>query len=92
MPGKAKSRQAKDEIAKMDLARDARACNDKIDPRLCFLERARARLILFYADEMTLDEAYGGLVASLQCACSREMVERWEREYPWQRPRNRRAA
>lgn len=56
----------------MDLARDARACNNKIDSRLCFLERASARLLLIYAHEMTLDEAFSGLIKSLPCSCGRD--------------------
>ena len=35
------------------------------DPRLIFLERAAARLILFEAGLLDLDEAFQGLVASL---------------------------
>jgi hypothetical protein len=35
------------------------------DPRLIFLERAAARLILFEAGLLDLDEAFHGLVASL---------------------------
>jgi hypothetical protein len=55
----------------MDLARQVRACNSKIDPRLCFLERAGARLILFEAGLMSLDEAVFGLFESY-CPWSRE--------------------
>jgi hypothetical protein len=55
----------------MDLARQVRACNSKIDPRLCFLERASARLILFENGLMTLDEAVFGLLENY-CPCSRE--------------------
>jgi hypothetical protein len=62
----------KDEIRKMDLARDARAFNNKIDPRLCFLERAHARLVLFYAGELSMDEAFDGLIKAPPCACGRE--------------------
>ncbi len=62
-----------------------------VDPRLVFLERASARLILVDAGEMELDEAFNGLVAHLQCPCSREIVERWERDYPHRR-QSRRAA
>ena len=58
------------------------ARNTGPDPRLVFLERASARLFLVEAGEMTLDEAFEGLVTSLQCACSRELVERWEQNYP----------
>jgi hypothetical protein len=58
------------------------ARNTGPDPRLVFLERASARLFLVEAGEMTLDEAFEGLVASLQCSCSRELVQRWEQNYP----------
>ena len=64
----------------------------EVDPKLAFLHRAHARLILFEAGEMGIDEAFDGLVISLQCTCSREMIERWEREDPGPRPRKRRAA
>jgi hypothetical protein len=36
-----------------------------LDPRLIFLERAAARLILFEAGLLELDEAFHGLLASL---------------------------
>jgi hypothetical protein len=76
----------------MDLARDAGAFNSKVDPRLCFLERASARLILFEAGLISLDEAFSGLVDTLSCSCSLEMVERWERDYPPVRRPKKRAA
>jgi hypothetical protein len=57
---------------------DAR--NTGPDPRLVFLERASARLFLVEAGEMNLDEAFEGLVASLECSCTRELVQRWERQ------------
>ncbi len=38
---------------------------DIVDPRLVFLERAAARLLLVDACLMNLDEAFGGLIASL---------------------------
>jgi hypothetical protein len=56
----------------------------KPDPRLAFLERASARLILAEAGEMEIDEAVDGLVE--QCACDREMIDRWDRDYPHQPP------
>jgi hypothetical protein len=60
-----------------------RNCNSiYIDPRLVFLQRASVRLYLVEADEMTLDEAFEDLLDGLQCTCSREIVERWERDYP----------
>ena len=42
-----------------------------IDPRLVFLHRAHARLILFENGEMDLDEAVFGLI-NHYCQCSRE--------------------
>jgi hypothetical protein len=54
----------------------------KPDPRLAFLERASARLILVEAGEMEIDEAFSGLV--YQCACDREMIDRWDRDHPHQ--------
>jgi hypothetical protein len=54
----------------------------EIDPRLVFLERASARLFLVNIGEMGIDTAFNDLVACLQCSCSREMVERWERDFP----------
>jgi hypothetical protein len=66
------------------------------DPRLAFLHRAHATLVLVDAGELDVDTAIGGLiepfeelVGPLLCACSREIVERWERDYPRQRPRRR---
>ena len=54
----------------------------KVDPRLAFLHRAHARLMLFEAGLMGIAEAFDGLVASLQCSCSRDLVQKWERDYP----------
>ena len=51
-----------------------------IDPRLSFLHRAAARLILVEAGEMDLDTAVADLLPI--CACARDVVERWERQYP----------
>jgi len=56
----------------------------KPDPRLAFLVRASARLTLVEAGEMEIDEAIVGLVD--QCACDREMIARWDRDYPHQPP------
>jgi hypothetical protein len=57
-----------------------------VDARLSFLQRAHARLILVEAGEMDLDEAIDGLVDAFHqirpCACTREIMERWERDYP----------
>jgi len=56
----------------------------KPDPRLTFLERASARLTLVEACEMEIEEACDGLVD--QCAYDREMIARWDRDYPAQPP------
>jgi hypothetical protein len=70
---------------------------DTIDPRLAFLHRAHAALVLVDAGELDVDTAIGGLiepfeelVGPLLCACSREIVERWERDYPPRRQPRRR--
>jgi hypothetical protein len=62
----------------------------KIDPRYAFLVRASARLWLVDNCEMDIGDAFDDLVADLQCACSREIVVRWERDYP-HRPQRRRS-
>ncbi len=49
----------------LTLSSSAESYLSGVDPRLVFLERAAARLILVDACLMSLDEAYGGLVASL---------------------------
>ena len=61
----------------------------QIDARLVFLARASARLLLVEHGEMDLAEAFDGLVQSLTCHCSREMVERWERDSSPQKYRRR---
>jgi hypothetical protein len=53
-----------------------------LDFRLALLQRAAARLYRVEAGEMSVDGAFDDLVSCLQCSCSREMVERWERDYP----------
>jgi hypothetical protein len=64
-----------------------------VDPRQAFLARAAAHFELVEAGVMEIGEAFDGLIACLQCSCSREMVERWERLYPSVRAlRNRSAA
>jgi hypothetical protein len=64
--------------------------DERVDPRLAFLHRAHARLILFENGLMTLAaEAYDGLVGS-PCACDRDMIRRWEwldRQRQWRRPK-----
>jgi hypothetical protein len=56
----------------------------KPDPRLAFLEQASARLILVEAGEMEIEDAFSGLVD--QCTCDREMMARWDHDYPPQPP------
>jgi len=58
-----------------------------VRPGLVFLQRASARLILVEAGELELDEAIAGLLPAFEalvgpCACSREIVDRWERDFP----------
>ena len=67
---------------------------DIIDARLAFLARAAARHALVESGAMDLDEALDGLV---EPACDHDhfewieaLVERWEREYPPLKPRERR--
>ena len=59
------------------------------DPRLVFLHRAAARLVLVRAGEMDLDAAVADLIPP--CACARDVVERWERQYPPRRQWRRRS-
>ena len=40
------------------------------DPRLAFLHRAHARLILVENGLMSLDEAYRGLIECVPCECN----------------------
>jgi hypothetical protein len=56
----------------------------KIDDKLTFLARAAARFELVEAGEMTIDEAFDGLIVSLRCRCSREIFEHWNGNH--QRP------
>jgi hypothetical protein len=54
-----------------------------VDPRLAFLARASARLILVEVGEMDLDTAFAELVPAFReitapCTCDREMLARWE--------------
>ena len=58
------------------------------DPRLSFLDRAAARLVLVRAGEMDLDAAVADLIPP--CACARDVVDRWERQYPPRRQWRRR--
>jgi hypothetical protein len=59
----------------------------EVDPKLALLARAAARFELVRAGELDVDEAFDGLVAGLQCSCSRDLVEKWEREFPSPAPR-----
>jgi hypothetical protein len=53
------------------------------DPRFIFLVRAKVRLFLIEQGELTLTEAYDGLVETIHCetcaAYADDMVARWER-------------
>jgi hypothetical protein len=59
-----------------------------IDPRLVLLARASAWLALVEHDVATPDEAIEALtpafyaITTSPCACDREMLERWERDFP----------
>ena len=65
------------------------AVTTQIDRRLAFLACASARFDLVEIGEMTLAEAVDGnfverfrAVAEIVCACERQMIEAWERDYP----------
>jgi len=56
--------------------------NSMVDPRLAFLARASARLILVEVGEMELGIAFAELVPVFRkitapCTCDREMLSRW---------------
>jgi hypothetical protein len=59
-----------------------------VDPRLVFLERAAARLLLVKAGEMDLDEAIDGLVDAFDeltgrhCTCAQQTLAHWEIMFP----------
>jgi hypothetical protein len=61
------------------------------DRRLVLLHRAHARLLLVEAGEIDIDDAITDLADAFHwlvpCACVREIMDRWERDYP---PRKRR--
>ena len=68
-----------------------------VDPRLVFLARASARLILVEASEMDLAEAFNGLFVESPCSiCDcrwrwvENLVERWEGAHPSLKDRGRR--
>jgi len=64
--------------------------SEYIDDRLLLLVRARARLILVEAYEITLDEALEGLVEPI-CDCQRwPLSAQWERTHPHRRDYRRR--
>jgi hypothetical protein len=67
-----------------------------VDPRLVFLARAEARLILVEVGEMDLDEAFDGLIVESPCSiCDyrskwvEQLVERWEHTHPPRKHRRR---
>jgi hypothetical protein len=53
------------------------------DPRLSFMARAAARLILVEAELMDIGEAFDGLIEAFEalapCQCGREILDRWDR-------------
>lgn len=51
------------------------AQESQVDPRLVFLARASARLLLVEVGELDLGEAYDGLVQSLICPCSGHAID-----------------
>jgi hypothetical protein len=59
------------------------------DPRLTFLARASARLILVEAGELDIAEAFDGLIEAFEalapCQCDRQLLDRLERNYPPQK-------
>jgi len=64
--------------------------NTLVDPRLAFLARASARLILVESGEMDLGEAFDELVESV-CDCTRwPLAEQWECTHPPRQRRRRR--
>ena len=64
--------------------------NALVDPRLAFLARASARLILVESGEMDLDEAFDALVESV-CDCDHwPLAEQWELTHPPLKYRRRR--
>jgi hypothetical protein len=60
----------------------------QLDPRLVLLARASAWFALVELEAATPDEAIEALapafyaITTSRCTCDREMVERWERDYP----------
>jgi len=62
----------------------------RVDPRLVFLARASARLILVEVGALDLDEALDGLVEPI-CECQRwPLAAQWERSHPPLKYRHRR--
>jgi len=64
--------------------------NALVDPRLAFLARASARLVLVESGAMDLDEAFDELIESV-CDCARwPLAEQWECSHPPPKYRGRR--
>jgi hypothetical protein len=62
-----------------------------VDPRLVFLARASARLVLVEAGEMDLGEAFDDDLIKCVCDCQRwPLAEQWERTHPPLKYRGRR--
>ena len=56
--------------------------NALVDPRLAFLARASARLVLVEGGELELDEAFDDVIECV-CNCRRwPLAEQWERTHP----------
>jgi hypothetical protein len=56
--------------------------DERVDPRLAFLARAAVRFELVEAGEISLNDAMDGLIDGLLCRCDRDVVERWQRDFP----------
>jgi hypothetical protein len=66
----------------------AQLAEQRVDPRLVLLARASAWLALVEHEAATLDAAIEALtpgfyaITTSPCACDREMLERWKRDFP----------
>jgi hypothetical protein len=64
---------------------DRRPCGQQVDPRLAFLLRAAAKLILVESCHLDLDTAFADLVPAFKaiavppCTCERQTLDAWER-------------
>jgi hypothetical protein len=66
---------------------DIELADDGVDPRLVFLERAAAKLVLIEACVQDLDSAFNDLVPAFReiavppCQCEREILQHIEAEH-----------